>query len=78
MATLGVWPSSGLPCHNSVPDEGCESPVRMRSSVDLPQPDGPSKAMIFPGSIDEIRQPDDLNARPIRLRIGLLNARRLR
>ena len=76
MATLGIWPSSGLPCHKSVPEDGCESPVNMRSRVDLPQPDGPSKAMIFPDSMTRFVKPDDLNSGSIRLRIGLLNADR--
>ena len=51
MATFGDSSPSGLPCQNTAPDEGCESPLRMRSSVDLPQPEAPSKAMIFPGSM---------------------------
>ena len=31
------------------PTTGAESPVSMRSSVDLPEPDGPSSATILPG-----------------------------
>ena len=49
MDTLGICPSIVLPCHSTWPDEGFDSPVNMRSNVDLPEPDGPSKATIFPG-----------------------------
>ena len=51
METLGIWPSIGLPCHNTSPDDGLERPVNMRSSVDFPEPDGPSRQTIFPGVI---------------------------
>src|ERR1019366_4545814 len=57
IATLGIWPSSGLPCHKSVPDDGCASPVSMRNSVDLPQPEGPSRAMILPGPTSRLVTP---------------------
>ena len=49
METLGICPASGLPCHNTWPEDGWESPVKIRNSVDFPDPDGPSRAMIFPG-----------------------------
>ena len=57
MATLGVCPFRGLPCHRSVPDDGCDSPVRIRRSVDFPQPEGPSSAMILPGSMARLVVP---------------------
>ncbi len=42
----------GLPCQYTSPADGLESPASMRSSVDLPDPEGPSSARISPGTID--------------------------
>ena len=39
-----------LPCQRTSPAEGRVRPVSMRSSVLLPEPEGPSKARIWPGS----------------------------
>ncbi|MNC92395.1 hypothetical protein D3C83_88140 [compost metagenome] len=33
------------------PDSGCRKPASSRSSVDLPEPEGPSRAKNSPGSI---------------------------
>ena len=33
---------TGLPCNSTSPDVCCSSPARMRTSVDLPQPEGPT------------------------------------
>ena len=49
METCGICPSMGLPCHSTCPEEGFDRPVNMRSNVDFPEPDGPSKPTIFPG-----------------------------
>src|SRR5215467_4252457 len=57
MATLGSWPSSGLPCQESIPADGCDKPLRIRRRVDFPQPEGPSKAMILPGSMTRLVEP---------------------
>ena len=46
------------------------SPAIMRSSVDLPQPDGPTKTTNSPSSIVEVDALDDLG----RLAEGLLDA----
>jgi hypothetical protein len=51
IATCGSASSTGFPCQSTCPLEGFVSPVRIRSSVDLPQPEGPSTAMISPGSM---------------------------
>src|SRR5580704_3479678 len=74
MATLGIWPSSGLPCHRSVPEDGCARPVRMRSRVDLPQPEGSKQSHDLAWFDDQIGESDDLNPRAIGLRIRLLHA----
>jgi hypothetical protein len=42
----------GLPCQKTSPADGAESPESMRSSVDFPDPEGPSSATISPGTID--------------------------
>src|SRR5258706_14337062 len=48
-ATFGIcWPS-GEPCHSTSPAEGRARPARMRSRVDLPDPEGPSRATIWSG-----------------------------
>src|SRR6185312_3437571 len=36
--------------HSTVPEEGAPSPAMMRSAVDLPQPEGPSRLRNSPGS----------------------------
>ena len=46
----GVRPTS-IPSMKTEPRSGCSSPAMMRSSVDLPQPDGPSRAKNSPVSI---------------------------
>ncbi|MNR46375.1 hypothetical protein D3C85_1653300 [compost metagenome] len=43
---LTTWPSK-----DSVPDEMSSSPAISRSSVDLPQPEGPTKTMNSPARI---------------------------
>ena len=35
-------PITGLPCSSTSPPECSSSPARMRTRVDLPQPDGPT------------------------------------
>ncbi len=49
METLGLSPRTGWPCQYTSPALEGESPVSMRRRVDFPQPEGPSRAMIFPG-----------------------------
>jgi hypothetical protein len=39
---------------NKLPDVGSSSPASMRSSVDLPQPLGPTSDTISPGAIDSV------------------------
>src|ERR1700722_13959850 len=41
-----AWPST-----RTCPADGCSSPAIRRSTVDLPQPDGPSSETNWPGSI---------------------------
>ena len=43
-AAPGWMPTSGLPCCSTTPEVGGMSPIRMRRSVDFPQPDGPRTA----------------------------------
>ena len=50
--TLIVCEWIGLPCQKTSPPEGFDSPASMRSSVDLPEPEGPSSATISPATID--------------------------
>lgn len=64
METFGICPSMGLPCHCTPPEDGFDRPANMRSSVDLPEPDGPSKPTILPaemlrsvGAITSMRLP---------------------
>src|ERR1035441_7820525 len=52
MATLGRDSAMGRPCHRTSPALGVARPESMRRSVDLPEPDGPSSAMIIPGPTD--------------------------
>jgi len=33
----------------TVPEDGCDKPVSILSKVDLPEPEGPRRAIIFPG-----------------------------
>ena len=40
----------GLPCQNTCPEVGCASPESMRNTVDFPQPEGPSTAVMQPSS----------------------------
>ena len=55
------------------PDEGFDSPVNMRSSVDLPEPDGPSSANNLSRRHTEIGGRDHFNTIAIRLRIVLFD-----
>ena len=41
-------PSIGVPLSSASPPERCSSPARIFSSVDLPQPDGPTIDMNSP------------------------------
>ncbi len=52
------WPSI-----SSAPPEISSSPAIIRSSVDLPQPEGPTKTANSPGSIVEVDAVDDLARR---------------
>ena len=49
METLGHGPNTGWPCHNTWPEEGGARPESILSMVDLPEPEGPSRARISPG-----------------------------
>src|SRR6185369_291662 len=51
MATFGVTSATGFPCQSTSPADGFASPVSMRNSVDLPDPEGPSRARIMPDSM---------------------------
>src|SRR5215471_19320717 len=42
------WAGSGRPSTEIWPPSGATSPTSSRSTVDLPQPDGPSSAVVFP------------------------------
>ena len=44
-------------------------PVSMRSKVDLPEPEGPSRAMILPGFDGKVGGRDDLDAISVGLRV---------
>src|ERR1700682_3757254 len=50
IATLDLEPDNGLPCLRTSPLEGVVSPESIRKSVDLPEPEGPSRATIIPDS----------------------------
>ncbi len=50
--TLGLARVMGVSCQKTSPPDGLVSPVSMRSSVDLPEPEGPSSATISPGTMD--------------------------
>jgi len=43
----------GWPCHKTSPADGAASPERIRSSVDFPEPEGPSSAMMVFGSTEK-------------------------
>ena len=73
METFGICPSICLPCQSTWPDEGFDRPVSMRSSVDLPEPEGPSKPTILPGDTARSVGRNHLDAIAVRLRIVLLN-----
>jgi hypothetical protein len=47
---FGVQPLSGCPCTSTVPLVGAVNPDRILSSVDFPDPEGPSSAQIMPDS----------------------------
>src|SRR5580704_16722998 len=51
METLISASAIGLPCQYTCPADGVESPVNILNIVDLPDPDGPSKARISPGTM---------------------------
>ena len=59
------------------PDDGFDRPVSMRSNVDLPEPDGPSKPTIFPGRDLEVGGRNHLDAIAVGLRVVLLDRARL-
>src|SRR5262245_1713263 len=48
MPRFGPGPPAGLPSSRTSPDVGISSPAAMRSSVVLPQPDGPTIAINSP------------------------------
>jgi hypothetical protein len=50
---FGVRPFNGCPCTNTVPLEGKVNPERILNKVDLPDPDGPSRAQMAPDSTDK-------------------------
>ena len=52
MDTLTLAVAIGLSCQYTSPPEGTDKPVNIRKSVDLPEPDGPSKATISPAVIE--------------------------
>ena len=54
MATFGLDSPSGFPCQSTSPPDGCANPESIRSSVDLPEPEGPSRATMTPGSTDKL------------------------
>src|SRR5512137_952699 len=54
MVECGLTPCCGWPLYSTCPPEVGFSPVIMRSSVDLPQPDGPSKHTNSPGWIAKL------------------------
>ena len=62
----------GWPCHSTSPEEGLLRPVSMRSRVDLPEPEGPSRAMILPAHF-EVGGRDDLNTVAVGLEIILFD-----
>lgn len=45
---------SAVPFQRTVPSVGCDGPVRIRKSVDLPDPEGPSNDTISPASIERL------------------------
>src|ERR687893_97841 len=47
----GGSPLTRCPSMSTSPDEGCSSPATIRSSVVLPQPDGPSRTRYSPSSV---------------------------
>ena len=51
METLISASEIGVPCQYTCPAVGVESPVSMRRMVDLPDPEGPSRARISPGTM---------------------------
>jgi hypothetical protein len=62
--TFGLAPAIGSPRQSTLPAEGFESPVRIRRSVDFPEPEGPNSATISPafmarsvGAITKIGSP---------------------
>ena len=48
MAMPAQGPSTGAPRHSTCPPVGVSKPEMMRSSVDLPEPERPSKPTISP------------------------------
>src|SRR5579864_2802784 len=51
MPRLGSGPAIGLPHIKASPDEGVSKPARMRSRVDLPQPEAPIRQTNSPLAI---------------------------
>ncbi len=60
---IGICAAIALPCHSTWPAEGFDNPVSIRSSVDLPEPEGPSRPRSSPadgrsvGAITSMRLP---------------------
>ena len=48
IATWELGPVQGAPCTSTSPSDGAMSPARIRRSVDLPDPEGPSSATNSP------------------------------
>ena len=63
----------GLPCQKTSPADGRESPASMRSRVDLPEPEGPSRATISPLHNRQVSGRDHLDAIFAGLSVVLLN-----
>jgi hypothetical protein len=52
METLGSAVAMGWSCQKTSPADGVERPVSMRRRVDLPEPEGPSRARISPSQTE--------------------------
>ena len=64
---------SACSCQYTSPPKASTSPVSMRSSVDLPDPDGPSSATISPCTDRQVRRRDHLDTVLARLGVVLLH-----
>ena len=74
METFTSAVAIGFSCQYTSPAEGVESPVSIRSSVDLPEPEGPSSATISPAHNGQVGGRDHLDAVLAGLGVVLLNA----